>query len=124
MTMNVQAKRTALPIAPVTDIDLDAFGATLAAHLSAQLGNDHGCYKSYKIERNIGVKFIRFVSKIEFENGKIEDHGSAYCFVERSTGLVFKPAGYAAPAKHARCSLHDADKGMSACGQYGIAYLR
>ena len=122
MSMNVQAKRTALVSAPVTDADLDAFALILAAHITGQLRVS--CYKAYKIERNAGARYVRFVRKIEFDNGGIEEHGSAYCFVERATGLIFKPAGFSAPAKHARASMHDADKGMSACGQHGVSYLR
>lgn len=39
---------------------------------------------------------------------------SVHAFVERATGLVFKPAGWAAPAKGARFDLTD-DASRAAC---------
>ena len=48
---------------------------------------------------------------------------SAYAFIDNTTGDLFKPAGFNAPAKHARGNINDAS-GLKACGPYGVAYLR
>ena len=47
-----------------------------------------------------GRKYNKIVS--ESENSE-----SVYCFVEKSTGLIYKPAGYRAPAKGARGSIYE-----------------
>lgn len=47
---------------------------------------------------------------------------SVYCFVEKSTGKIFKPASWNAPAKHARGSIYESFEGC--CGKYGVASLR
>lgn len=48
---------------------------------------------------------------------------SAYAFIDKSTGDLFKPASWNAPAKHARGNIKD-ESGLAACGRYGVAYLR
>lgn len=48
---------------------------------------------------------------------------SAYAFIDNTTGDLFKPAGWKAPAKHARGNINDAS-GLKACGAYGVASLR
>lgn len=53
-----------------------------------------------KVEFNNGRKLIR----VALRDGNLENR-SAYCFVERSTGDIFKAASWAAPAKHARGSI-------------------
>ena len=53
-----------------------------------------------------------------------EPHGNKriYCFIERSTGDILKPATYAVPAKGARGNIFDADHGMKRMGSHGPAY--
>lgn len=48
---------------------------------------------------------------------------SAYAFIDNITGDLYKPAGWAGPAKHARGNIND-DSGLKACGTYGVAYIR
>jgi hypothetical protein len=48
---------------------------------------------------------------------------SAYAFIDNTTGDLFKPAGFNAPAKHARGNIND-ESGLGACGQFGVAYRR
>ena len=50
--------------------------------------------------------------------------GSAYCFVDKTNGDVLKPAGWKAPAKHARGNIFDEANGLATMGPYGPAYLR
>ena len=47
-----------------------------------------------------------------------------YCFVNKENGDILKAASWAAPAKHARGNIFDADGGKSALGPYGAKYLR
>lgn len=53
------------------------------------------------------------------------DGRSVHSFVSRSTGEIFKPAGWGSPAKHARGNVLDADHGRSALDSSGhVKYLR
>ena len=64
-----------------------------------------------------GKRYVRVISNA---------HGSrsAFCFVDRETGDVLKPAGWKGPAKHARGNIYDADHGAGGVTAYGAAYLR
>lgn len=70
-------------------------------------------------------------SKITSENGKrytkvfvIEPQGNRriYCFVDRGTGDILKPATFNTPAKGARGNIFDDHNGMKRMGPYGPAY--
>ena len=64
----------------------------------------------------VGGRWIRIVT-VEEGGGK-----SAWAFVDRTNGDVMKPAGWSAPAKHARANIFDKAswKNMTA---YGPQYL-
>lgn len=62
----------------------------------------------------IGKKYIRVV----------EDDARVFLFVDKTTGNILKPAGWKAPAKHARGNIFDDTKGLGQVGLYGPAYLR
>lgn len=64
-----------------------------------------------------GTKFVR-VLKSEGTFG-----GSAYCFVERETGNILKPAGFKGPAKGTRGNIYNENQ-IQGCGPYGVAHLR
>ena len=51
---------------------------------------------------------------------------SVFCFISKASGDIFKPAGWKAPAKHARGNLMSKQGGMEAVSQNGqyIIYLR
>lgn len=51
------------------------------------------------------------------------DGNSVYCFIDVTTGEVFKPASWKAPAEHARGNVLDQST-WGCFGPYGIAYLR
>jgi len=54
---------------------------------------------------------------------KIICRDSVYAFVDVNNGNIYKPAGWKAPAKHARGNIFDQDHGMHCCGLYGVNYL-
>lgn len=64
-----------------------------------------------------GRKFVRLWSVDGGHNGR-----SAFCFVERSTGNVFKPATWKAPAKHSRGNI--SEHASESCTVYGAKYLK
>lgn len=72
----------------------------------------------YTLSFNEGKKYLRVVMS---DN---HGHGSAYAFIDRETGDVFKPASWKSPAKHARCNVTDPASWKAAVGPYGIAHLR
>lgn len=45
----------------------------------------------------------------------------AYCFIEKSSGDVLKPASWRAPAKHARGNIFTGPDGVN---EFGANYLR
>ena len=95
-------------------------------HIRTLKGNLHGNYPEYAKEQlaeieNGTAKLYKFVVKTgkryykivqqEFETwekskyyGQYRD-GSVHAFVDKKTGQVFKPASWAAPAKHVRYDL-------------------
>ena len=63
-----------------------------------------------------GVKNVRIVRK--------EPHTrSVHCFISKETGDIFKAAGWAAPAPHARGNIYNEDM-MKGVTVYGAEYLR
>jgi hypothetical protein len=70
-----------------------------------------------------GKKFVRVVrADKHLPTGNITGR-AVYCFVNKENGDILKPAGWKAPAKHARGSIHNANI-LEGCGVYGVAYLR
>ena len=99
-------------------------------HLNTLNGNLHGNYPEYAREQldaieNGTANLMKFVVKTgkryykivqqEFETwekskyyGQYRD-GSVHCFVDKETGDVYKPASWAAPAKHIRFTFQNVD---------------
>ena len=99
-------------------------------HLNTLNGNLHGNYPEYAREQldaieNGTANLMKFVVKTgkryykivqqEFETwekskyyGQYRD-GSVHCFVDKETGDVYKPASWAAPAKHIRFSFQNVE---------------
>jgi ABC-type uncharacterized transport system permease subunit len=70
-----------------------------------------------------GKKFVRVVrADKHLPTGNITGR-NVYCFVNKENGDILKAAGWKAPAKHARGSIHNANI-LEGCGAYGVAYLR
>ena len=71
---------------------------------------ENGTAKLYKFVVKTGKRYYKIVQQ-EFETwekskyyGQYRD-GSVHAFVDKKTGQVFKPASWAAPAKHVRYDL-------------------
>jgi len=71
-----------------------------------------------KLETMSGAKYIRIVAVNQANSGK-----SAWAFVDKETGDVFKPASWKVPAKHARANIFKPNT-WSSVTAYGPAYLR
>lgn len=79
---------------------------------------------SYALTCIPGRKYVKVVRK-DVWNGKIvEDSGSAFAFIDKTTGNVLKPASWKAPAAGVRGNIYNEDRGLNCVGRYGIAYLR
>lgn len=81
----------------------------------------HRGSENVKLEKSEGPKYIRIVYAISSE-GKVFSK-SAWAFVDKVTGDIFKPAGWKAPAKTARANVFRPDSWASVT-EYGPAYLR
>lgn len=55
---------------------------------------------------------------------KIVKNRAAWAFIDKVSGDIFKPASWAAPAKHARGNIFDESNGMKYMSAYGPDYLR
>ena len=65
------------------------------------------------IERVPGKKYIKLVCAYYNRETKERNHSSVWCFIDKNTGDVYKPASYKAPAKIVRYKLMD-DKSYEA----------
>lgn len=66
-----------------------------------------------KVNYKIAKKFAKFIIET-----------SVYCFVDLTTGDIFKPAGWQAPAKHARGNIYSPEHGAEALSGHHIKYLK
>ncbi len=66
-----------------------------------------------------GRRYIKVICT-NADNGQ----GSVHTFIDLTNGDVLKPAGHAAPAKHARGNIFDDSNGLGSMGPHGPAYLR
>lgn len=81
----------------------------------------HAAYKA-KHFPNIAEEPWR-VERLQ-KRARVVNGGGVHSFVDYETGNVLKPAGWKAPAKHARGNIFDAANGLGSMGPYGPAYLR
>ena len=75
---------------------------------------ENGTANLYKFVVKTGKRYYKIVQQ-EFETweksryyGQYRD-GSVHCFVDKETGDVYKPASWAAPAKHIRFTFQNVD---------------
>jgi hypothetical protein len=103
-------------VGPVSDADLDRWTQTLQDRQQAAWAADRHVGSAPEITWEAGPRYARIVRRQGSST-------SAYGFIERSTGLIFKAEGWKRPAKHARGNLHGVDP-YRGCGPYGMNYLR
>ena len=71
------------------------------------------------LEMSDGRRYIR----IDVINDGGRGQRSVWAFIDKTTGDILKPAGYKAPAKHARGNLFDSVSGVGSLTPYGPKYL-
>lgn len=69
-----------------------------------------------------GRKYIKALVQKAWNSGYT--NSDLYCFIDKTTGDILKPASWKAPAKHARGNIFSSDSGMSCCTRYGVKYLK
>ena len=62
---------------------------------------------SYNFYTSRGRRYIKITEVVVDRDGKNTNQVSVHCFVDEKTGLVYKAAGWNAPAKGARYDLLD-----------------
>ena len=72
------------------------------------------------LEMSDGRRYIR----IDTINDGGRGQRSVWAFIDKKTGDILKPAGYKAPAKHARGNLFDSNSGLGSLTPHGPAYLK
>lgn len=102
------------------DERLEQFMAALQLKIGNAYANHHPETESPIMETMMGPRYIRIVRR----NNAAEKSGSAYGFIDRANGDIFKPAGWRAPAKHRRGNIFEDDFGLHCCNMYSIEYLR
>lgn len=77
---------------------------------------------------NYSGQHVPKIPKIDYIEKKkyilVVRDNSAYAFVDKVTGDIFKPASYKSPAKHARGNIYDESNGLARMGVYGPQYLK
>lgn len=80
-------------------------------------------FRDYSIRVEMGKKYFRLFACEIYPDGKTNT-GRLICFVDKTTGNIYKPASYAAPAKHARGNVNSDSCGMEAFNEGGfVRYL-
>jgi len=79
-----------------------------------------------KHEARKGGRYIKIVTLTPMgktPTGQPNYGQAAYAFIDRN-GDILKPAGWNAPAKHARGNVFAPDNGLGCAGVHSVAYLR
>jgi hypothetical protein len=107
----------------------EEFAAALAGFLAASQKKVNERFAQYsghqrgEIQTETGPKYIRVIDA-SFVNEQ-ESSRSAFCFINRTTGDVLKPAGWKGPEKrNPRSNIFADDFGASGITGYGTTYLR
>jgi hypothetical protein len=93
---------------------INAAQAQIDAHMAARFPN----LARHILVEDIGRRYVRIWNKYEGETSR----GYAYAFVDMTNGDILKPAGWKAPANHARGNIFQADA-VKAVNPYGTNYL-
>jgi hypothetical protein len=114
----------AYPIAQTTQAQVEAFRAAAEAKIQAEFRKVHPNTTSDDLpylDLMDGPRYVRVVR----ENRRVRDgrtdtiSRSAFAFVDKQTGEILKPAGWNAPARHARGSVHTSTHGVEFINYFG-----
>lgn len=120
-----QMKITELAAVSPLHIEIGEFTIKLEERLDAYKKSSGLTYfREYQVEIEIGRKVVRvFACEISHEGE--ETNRRIVCFIDFTTGEIFKPASYKAPAKHSRGNVKSDKNGMEAIdGSGSVHYLR
>ncbi len=105
-------------IAPINDELVAAWASGLQDRLGNEWIRQGNVGDAPLIELQHGPRYIRIVRKQGSST-------SAYGFIDRDTGLIYKAASWKAPAKGPRGSVHNVmGRRYEGCTLYGMAYAR
>lgn len=115
----------------VFDTDEPMFDSDFDIHLSSFVKGcqeivDHHFEENYPTLTSPELEFTtgqRYVKIAKHDRG-IMSGTSVFAFIDQTNGDILKPAGWKAPAKHARGNIFDADNGLGKMTPYGPPYLR
>lgn len=126
MALTKTVKKDAATARPVAEVEkrVEQFANKLEEKILKNINNDPGYTYRVEIEIKPGKKFYKIVEGHTFRDSRENPSMSVYAFIDKETGDIYKPASWAAPAKHVRGNIFADDFGMSVCGPYGVAYLR
>jgi hypothetical protein len=102
--------------------NISKFIVALAERLNsrkAEMGLTY--FDRYNVSTRPGKRFTK-VMRDEVTTGGGVMNSSLVAFVDNATGDIFKPAGWAAPAKHARGNVNSPENGMEAITPDGFVY--
>lgn len=101
---------------------LTAWLAALQARIDAYYQRAYEHVEPPKLETMPGPKFVRVITARNDSEGRPLER-AAYCFVERATGNIFKPAGWKGPEKNfPRGNIYEAiEKALAWCTPHGLA---
>ena len=71
------------------------------------------------LSTHIGRRYVKVITT----NQGGEGQRSVWAFIDKTNGDVLKPASWAAPAKHARGNIYNADNGLGNVSWTGPNYL-
>jgi len=101
---------------------IKAFASKLVERLTEnKVKNGYTYFDHYEIDLIEGRKYTKLVRVEVSENGA-RGGNCLVCFVDNSTGDVFKAAGWTVPAKHARGNVNSPQNGMEAIDSEGFVY--
>lgn len=107
---------TSTELLTATSPDVVSFVAGLQ-----KINDDAGSDRVYSV--NEGGRYLKVAARVRSHVAAGIKGGSAYCFVDRSTGDLFKAASWASPAKGARGNLFKPDRFATAT-PYGFGSYR
>lgn len=100
-----------------TELELDVFLTNLNKSINEYERKNYPGADTSTFSAEPGRKYIKIVVNRYSSR-------SVYCFLDRA-GNIYKAASWAAPAKHIRGSVFEANNSIGrALGPYGAAYLR